>query len=185
MQVIAAQLRLPLPVEDLRGLPAGEREARGAAAARRRRRSAPFDLERGPLLRARLLRLGEDEHWLLLTLHHIVTDGWSIGRAVRASSRRSTARAAAGEPSPLPALPVQYADYAVWQREWLQGEVLEQQLAYWKPALAELPALELPTDRPRPAIASYRGGRVVFEIDAALTRRAEGARPRASARRCS
>ena len=107
---------------------------------------------------------------MLLTLHHIVTDGWSSGVLSRELSALYAAHCR-GEARGLPALPVQYADYAVWQREWLQGEVLEQQLAYWKPALADLPALELPTDRPRPAIASFRGERIDFEIDEALTRR--------------
>src|SRR4029079_487601 len=104
------------------------------------------------------LRLSEHEHWLLLTLHHIITDGWSSGGLQRGRSALYAARCR-GESAGLPALPVQYADYAVWQREWLQGDVLEQQLGYWKQALAELPALDLPTDRPRPAIASFRGGR--------------------------
>jgi hypothetical protein len=112
----------------------------------------------------------EQEHWLLLTLHHIITDGWSSGVLSRELSELYAAHVA-GEASGLPALPVQYADYAVWQREWLQGEVLEQQLAYWKPALAGLPALELPTDRPRRRIASFRGERIIVELDEALTRR--------------
>jgi len=155
VQVIAAKLRIGLEVEDLTGLGAEEREAE----ARRRAKEevqTPFDLERAPLIRARLLRVREQEHWLLLTLHHIITDGWSSGVLARELSELYAAHDR-GEASSLPALPVQYADYAVWQREWLQGEVLEQQLAYWKPALADLPALELPTDRPRPPIASFRG----------------------------
>src|SRR5204863_1377354 len=128
-----------------------------------------FDLERGPLFKARLLRLGDSEHWLLLTLHHIVTDGWSAGVMRRELSALYEAFCEKSAP-PLPELPVQYADYAVWQRESLQGKALEAQLAYWKQALAGLPVLELPTDRPRPAVASYRGGRVVFELTEALTR---------------
>ncbi len=169
VQVIAAQLRIGPEVEDLTGLAAVER----AGEARRRAQEeaqTPFDLERAPLLRARLLRLDEQEHWLLLTLHHIITDGWSAGVLSRELSALYAAHCR-GEASGLPALPVQYADYAVWQREWLQGEVLEQQLAYWRSALAGLPTLELPTDRPRPAIATFRGGRINFEIDEALTRR--------------
>ena len=105
---------------------------------------------------------------MLLTLHHIITDGWSSGVLLRELSALYAAHCR-GEASALPALPVQYADYAVWQREWLQGEVLEQQLAYWKPALAGLPALELPTDRPRPAIATFGGDECVVELDAELT----------------
>ena len=169
VQAIDAELDLPLPVEDLRALPESER----AGEARRRARAegrAPFDLARGPLLRARLLRLGETEHWFLLTLHHIATDGWSNGVLWRELPVLYGA-CRDNQPSPLPELPVQYADYAVWQREWLQGEALEEQLGFWKRMLADLPALDLPTDRSRPPIASHRGDRVAFEIDADLTRR--------------
>src|SRR5207245_9999709 len=168
VQVIAPELKLRLEVEDLGALPEPEREAE----ARRRAKEAaaqPFDLERGPLLRARLLRLGESEHWLLLTLHHIVTDGWSSGVLRRELSLLYEAFRE-GRPAPLPELPVQYADYAMWQREWLQGDALAEQLSYWKQALAELPVLELPTDRPPPAVQSYRGGRLAFELGEDLTR---------------
>jgi amino acid adenylation domain-containing protein len=168
VQVIAPEFKFGLEVDDLSAVPTREREAE---AQRRTREAAaqPFDLERGPLLRARLLRLGESEHWLLLTLHHIVTDGWSSGVLWRELSVLYEAFRE-GRPSPLPELAVQYADYAVWQREWLRGEVLEEQLSYWKKALADLPVLELPTDRPRPAVASYRGGRLGFELGEDLTR---------------
>ncbi|HEY2967008.1 MAG TPA: condensation domain-containing protein, partial [Casimicrobiaceae bacterium] len=168
VQVIAPELKLELKVEDLSALAAPEREAE---ARRRAEEEAaqPFDLERGPLLRVRLLRLAESEHWLLLTLHHIVTDGWSSGVLRRELSVLYEAFRE-GRPSPLPELPVQYADYAVWQREWLRGEVLGEQLSYWKEALADLPVLELPTDRPRPGVPSYRGGRVAFELGDELSR---------------
>ena len=168
VQLIAAEQRMAFAVEELGALAAEER----AAEARRRVQEEahrPFDLERGPLIRARLLRLAEREHWLQLTLHHIITDGWSSGVLARELSELYGARRR-GEEASLPALPVQYADYAVWQREWLRGEVLEQQLAYWKPALAELPVLELPADRPRPAVASFRGGRTSFVLERELTR---------------
>jgi hypothetical protein len=167
VQVIAAELELNLGVEDLAAIPAPLRETEARRLAQEEAQ-VPFSLESGPLLRVRLLRLSEDEHWLLLTLHHIVTDGWSSGVLARELSvlYRSYASDVA---NPLPPLPVQYADYAVWQREWLQGPVLEQQLAYWKPALAGLPVLELPTDRPRPALASFRGGQVAFEIEEDVT----------------
>ena len=158
VQVIAARLRVELAVEDLTGLAAGEREGEARRRAQEEAQT-PFDLERAPLLRARLLRVHEQEHWLLLTLHHIITDGWSSGVLARELSELYGAHCR-GEASGLPGLPVQYADYAVWQREWLQGEVLEQQLAYWKPALAGLPALELPTDRPRPPMASLPRRRI-------------------------
>jgi len=128
---------------------------------------APFDLD-GPLFRARLLRLAREDHWLLLTLHHIVTDGWSMGVLWRELALLYEARCR-GQEAALAPLPVQYADYALWQREWLQGAVLERQLGYWKRALADVPALELPTDRRRPLVSSYRGARVRFELAPALT----------------
>ncbi|HEV3049518.1 MAG TPA: condensation domain-containing protein, partial [Longimicrobium sp.] len=119
--------------------------------------SAPFDLERGPLFRGRLVRMAADDHVLLLTMHHIVSDGWSMGVLHRELGALYAAFAR-GEGDPLPPLPVQYADYAVWQREQLRGEVLDRQIGYWKERLAGAPALlELPTDRPRPPVQSHRG----------------------------
>jgi len=169
VQVIAPALEFVLEVTDLSALPRQEREAAGQRSAQEEA-AQPFDLERGPLFRARLLRLGAAEHWLLLTMHHIVTDGWSSGVLRRELSVLYEAFGK-GRPSPLPELRVQYADYAVWQREWLQGEVLEAQLSYWKEALKDLSVLDLPTDRPRPAVASYRGERSRFELEEDLTRR--------------
>ena len=168
MQVITPQLEIALHVEELGGSTLSERECEARQRARAEARAA-FDLERGPLIRARLLRLTPSEHWLLLTLHHIVTDGWSSGVITRELVALYNAYDQ-GEASPLPALPVQYADYATWQRQWLQGEVLERQLDYWRHALAEAPVLDLPTDRPRPALASHQGGRVPFEVPEPLTR---------------
>src|SRR5215213_7048183 len=140
----------------------------------------PFDLEAGPLLRVRLLRLSEREHVLLLTMHHIVSDGWSMGVLVRELCALYETFSQGGE-SPLPPLTVQYADYAQWQREHLTGEVLEQQLQYWREQLAGAPALlELPADRPRPAVQSFRGARESGRLGAGWTRelqelsRAEG-----------
>ncbi|MEO8305003.1 MAG: amino acid adenylation domain-containing protein [Betaproteobacteria bacterium] len=167
VQVIDAALELPIEVVDLEPLGPSAREAEARRLAQVEAQT-PFDLEQGPLLRLRLLRLSQNEHWLLMTLHHIVTDGWSSGIVARELSVLYRSQHL-GEASPLAPLPVQYADYAVWQRDWLQGDVLEQQLAYWKPALANLAVLELPTDRPRPALASYRGRKVNFEIDERLT----------------
>src|SRR5581483_10677364 len=115
-----------------------------------------FNLTTGPLLRMRLARLGALEHVLFFAMHHIVSDGWSMGVLVREFMELYGAFSA-GRPSPLAELPIQYADYAVWQRGWLQGEVLEKQLEYWKQQLAGAPVLELPTDRVRPAARSYRG----------------------------
>src|SRR6185503_1558579 len=117
----------------------------------------PFDLQRGPLLRVQLLQLSEDEHVLLVTMHHIVSDGWSMGVLVREVAALYTAFSS-GQPAALEELPIQYADYAVWQREWLREEVLERQLSYWREQLAGAPAvLELPSDHPRPAVQSFRG----------------------------
>ena len=167
-QVIAAASPLVLEVEDLASVPAAARETRARSRAEDEA-ALPFDLDRGPLLRARLLRLSAGEHWLLLTLHHIISDRWSSAILARELSLLYGAFSR-GDASPLGELPVQYADFAVWQRERLQGDALERLLAYWKPALAELPTLELPTDRPRPPVASHRGGRLAFEIDEGLTR---------------
>src|SRR4029079_10753694 len=103
----------------------------------------PFDLGRGPLLRVKLLRLGQEQHILLLTLHHIIADGWSMGVLVREVSLLYTA-ALNSQAADLPPLAIQYADYALWQREWLAGDVLEQQVAYWRDQLAGAPSLDLP-----------------------------------------
>ncbi len=168
VQVIAPNLRLTLPVEDLRELPETEWETEahrlytGAA-------QQPFDLAQGPLLRVTLLRLGEEEHVLLLTMHHIVSDGWSMGIFNRELSTLYEAFSA-GKPSPLPDLSTQYADFAVWQRQWLQGEVLEKQLSYWKQQLGGgLPVLELPTDRPRPTTQTFQGANESLVLSKDLT----------------
>ena len=145
-----------MPVVELQAQPESERDAqvRKLAVEEARR---PFNLSRGPLVRARLLRLGEEEHVLLLTLHHIITDAWTSGILFRELAALYEAFSL-GRPSPLAELPIQYADYASWQREHLQSEVLAQHLSYWKEQLAGAPAvLELPTDRARPAVQSFRG----------------------------
>jgi amino acid adenylation domain-containing protein len=148
---------------DLRRLPAEEREAEALRLARAES-LAPFDLAAGGLLRATLYTLSEREHFLSLGVHHIVADGWSIGLLL-AETTALYAAFAAGEPSPLPPLPMQYADYAVWQRERLTGEVLAGELDYWRQRLAGAPPLlELPADRPRPAVQGYRGGSVRLRI---------------------
>jgi amino acid adenylation domain-containing protein len=158
MQVIAPaeEWRSRLPLVDLACLSDGERQAQASALALAEARR-PFDLRRGPLLRLTLLRLGEQEHILLLTMHHIVSDGWSAGVLLREVGALYSAFAQ-GLPSPLPELPIQYADFAVWQRDWLAGENLAAQLAFWKQQLLGAPRqLELPTDRPRPAQQTYNG----------------------------
>jgi amino acid adenylation domain-containing protein len=116
----------------------------------------PFDLVSGPLVRAMLLQLADDTHILLLIIHHISYDGWSAGILLHELTTFYEAFQG-GRPAPLAELPIQYADFAVWQREWLQGDRLAEQLAYWKPRLTNVPTLQLPTDRPRPRLQSYRG----------------------------
>ncbi|HEX8242563.1 MAG TPA: condensation domain-containing protein, partial [Longimicrobium sp.] len=167
VQVIAPFAGFALPVEDLSGLGEADREA----ALRRRvgeeaRRA--FDLSAGPLFRAALLRLGAEDHVLLLSMHHIVSDGWSMGVLDRELAALYAAYRE-GRESPLPEPGVQYADYAVWQREHLRGEVLERQLSYWRERLADAPALlELPTDHPRPAVQTFRGAQARIELSAEL-----------------
>ena len=157
VQVIAAVGDASLLMVDLGGLGTAEREAAVADLATLWARR-PFDLAAGPLLRAGLLRLDEVEHVLLLSLHHIVSDGWSM-RVLFRELKLLYEAYAAGAPSPLPELPVQYADFAAWQRVWLEGEALEGELAYWRDRLAGAPAvLTLPADRPRPRVQGFRGG---------------------------
>ncbi|HYO16870.1 MAG TPA: condensation domain-containing protein, partial [Thermoanaerobaculia bacterium] len=173
---------LALPVIDLAGLPDEARE--GAARDLVKEEGArPFDLASGRVLRASLLKLGEGEFRVYLTFHHIAADGWSIGVFLRELSALYEAFAA-GRPSPLPEPGVQYGDFAVWQREWLRGEALDGQISWWREALAGLPeVLDLPADRPRPAVRSSRGAHLPVAFDRetaagirALARR-EGATP--------
>ena len=118
----------------------------------------PFDLDRGPLLRVQLIHIKDDDHVLALNMHHIVSDGWSMGVLFRELSALYRGYCA-GTPTSLPELPIQYADYSVWQREWLQGENLDIQLSYWRKQLDGLSTLQLPTDHPRPPVQAYRGSR--------------------------
>ena len=171
VQLVEEAARVELPVIDLAALEPVERE-REVARLAAEEAQAPFDLARGPLLRAQLLRLGPSEWVFLLTLHHVVADGWSLGVVFRELAALYEAFAL-GRPSPLPELAVQYADFALWQREWLRGERLERQLAYWERRLDGLPVLELPTDRPRPAVQRYRGASHSFTLPGSL---AEGLR---------
>ncbi|HEU4560998.1 MAG TPA: amino acid adenylation domain-containing protein, partial [Longimicrobium sp.] len=170
VQVIAPFAGFALPVEELSGLGEADREA----MARRRageEAARPFDLAAGPLFRAALLRLGEDDHVLLLSVHHIVGDGWSMGVLYQELSALYEAYRE-GRTSPLPELPVQYADYALWQREHLRDAVLERKLAYWRERLADAPALlELPTDHARPAVRTFRGAYERIELPLELLER--------------
>ncbi len=165
VQEIAAPSGWTLPVEDFSPTAAAEEALR------------PFDLARGPLLRTRLLRITPEHHVLLVTVHHVAADLWGVGVLIR-----EVAEIYAG--ADLPELPVQYADFAVWQREWLNGAELERQLAFWRRELAGAPpALELPTDRPRPPVESFRGASLPLALGSELSRglqalgRARGATP--------
>jgi amino acid adenylation domain-containing protein len=167
-QVVLPPAPFALPVVDLSALRRAARDAQALALTGEEAGRA-FDLTQGPLLRGALLRLDADDHVALLTLHHIAGDGWSLGLLVKEVSALYAA-AAASRPSPLPELPVQYADFAAWQRSWLTGEVLEQEVSYWSRRLAGLPPLlELPTDRPRPAVQTFRGASRPLALPAELT----------------
>ena len=203
VQAIASTLTVPLPVIDLRsrsvsvgeaalkglgesrsvsvgeaalkGLKELETEARRITTQEAQR---PFDLSKDPFLRVTLLRLDESEYVLLLVLHHIVSDGWSMGVLIRELAALYTAFASCKDDKfsvskPLPELPIQYADFAHWQREWLQGEVLETQLAYWRQQLDGISILNLPTDRPRPAVQSYRGATQLLQLPKTLSKALE------------
>jgi len=163
VQVVLPPAPLALPPEEVGG-------AEAARDAARREAEAPFDAERGPLFRARLLRVAADEHVILLTMHHAVGDGWSLDVLFR----ELTALYAAfvrGEPSPLAELPVRYADYSAWQREQVSGARLDAELAHWRSALSGAPAvLDLPADRPRPASQSFRGAIHRFDLPAGTLR---------------
>jgi hypothetical protein len=168
VQVIAPELHLPLPVTDLCSLPEAEREMAATQYAKQEALQG-FDLTRGPLLRPSILRLGEQNHVLFLTTHHIVSDAWSSSILLRELGVLYTAKVER-KPSPLPPLPVQYADYSVWQRDQLQGQIAEQELAYWRKQLLGAPTLlALPTDRPRAAAQSFRGAKHTVVVGKELT----------------
>ncbi|HLM55062.1 MAG TPA: amino acid adenylation domain-containing protein [Pyrinomonadaceae bacterium] len=170
VQVVAPRLTLTIPVEDLSHLTEVERAEQVKRTAARLR-GRPFDLARGPLVGAALVRLAEEEHLFWFLMHHIVSDGWSIGVLLKELSAAYEAFAAGRRPE-LSELPIQYADFAVWQREWLRGETLARQMRFWKERLAgKVPALELPTDRPRPPVQSYRGAILTHLVDTGLTGR--------------
>ena len=171
-QVITVAQPVRLSPVDLSGLPTHEQAAESQRLIEEEVRR-PFDLARGPLFRAHLLKLAAREHVLALVMHHIVSDGWSMGILVSELSRLYAAFKEDAPPG-LPELPIQYADYAVWQREQLTGAALEEQLGYWRECLGgESPVLELPADRTRPPVQSYRGAEELSEVDERL---AEGLR---------
>ncbi len=168
VQVVAAPAPLNLPVTDLRELPLGEREAQLDEILTREAHE-PFDLARGPLLRVKLVRQADDEHVLLVTMHHIVSDGWSLDLFLKELATLYQAYREGAE-SPLPQLPVQYADFASWQRNWLQDEKLGSLLGYWVKQLEGAPPLlELPNDHQRPASRSYNGAKHSVMLPQSLT----------------
>ena len=167
VQVIEPASEVPLPVVDLSIMPEGERESE-AIRILETEAQRPFMLSSDRMLRALLVRLAEEHHVLLLNMHHIATDGWSAAVLMR-DLTALYATALGLDAPPLPALPIQYADYAVWQRTWLQGQALEQQLAFWRETLAGAPpVLQLSTDRPRPTAQTYNGGVHDFNVPADL-----------------
>ena len=169
MQVIEDQVSLRIVLEDISALPEQERSSQAQKLVQEEAQKS-FDLQCVPLMRAKLLRLGEQEHILALTLHHIIADGWSLGIVVREMSVRYTSFDA-GIPFRLEELPIQYADYSMWQREWLASGVMQRQLEYWKKQLDGITPLELPTDHPRPSLQSYRGKTICFQVPPVLTQK--------------
>ncbi len=166
VQVVAECLHLSLEIRDLSGEANAEQYAQQLVQEEAQR---PFDLSEGPLICSGLLKVAERDHIFLLTLHHVISDGWSMGVLMQ---ELSTLYRTFGthQPSPLIELPIQYADYAVWQREWLQGDVLQEQLSYWTRVLEGAPpVLELPTDRPRPAVLTHHGASVEFDLGTELS----------------
>jgi amino acid adenylation domain-containing protein len=167
VQIIVEAQPFKLPVEDLSDLPTNARE-QVASERITREGERPFDLKDEDLMRARLYRLADDEHLLLLSLHHIIADGWSLGVLVREVSALYKAHLA-GVPSPLEELSIQYVDFAHWEREWLAGDRLEAQLSYWKRQLGgTLPLPSLPTDLPRPAVLKHHGAQLTQNLSADL-----------------
>ena len=172
VQLIAPAEPIQIPLVELGDIPAPRREAEAQRLAVEEARD-PFDLAQGPLFRAKLLRLGSEDHLLLLTLHHIVSDGWSMGVLFKELGVLYEAFTTGATPT-LPELPIQYADYAAWQRDWLQGQVLEAQLSYWRHQFrTELAPLQLPSNRPSPARQTNEGAQLSFTLPAELTERLE------------
>jgi amino acid adenylation domain-containing protein/FkbM family methyltransferase len=169
VQLIHPAAAVKLPLVELSHLRAEEREEKVTQLAQAEA-AQPFDLSHGPLLRAQLLRLSESEHVVLFNMHHIVSDGWSIAVLIKEVGALYTTFSA-GEPSPLEDLSIQYADFALWQRDYLEGDRLEQQLAYWRRQLHDAPTLlDLPTDHPRPAVQGYSGALHTFSLSAELSK---------------
>ncbi len=164
--IISPVKPLYLPLLDISELPVNQREAQVKQLALAEAQQ-PFDLNNGLLLRVKILLLSKEEHLLLVTIHHIAFDGWSLGIFIQEFSTLYAAFST-GKSSPLAELPIQYADFSYWQNQWLQGEVMEKELSYWKQQLANLPVLELPTDYPRPKIQTFRGTKQHLELSKEL-----------------
>jgi len=170
MQIVEPTVDLVLAEHDVSALPEPAREREWQRVVQEQGRQ-PFDLAHAPLVRATMVHWSAQEHRLLLTIHHIIADEWSMELLQREVSQLYEAFAH-GRPSPLPAVPIQYADFACWQREWVRGDVLQRQLAYWREALTGAPAvLDLPTDKPRPAVQSFRGATEFFALPVPLVER--------------
>ncbi|MDZ8263386.1 non-ribosomal peptide synthetase [Nostoc sp. ChiQUE01b] len=167
VQIIIPALSILIHLVDLRSLSESEKDTE-IQRLRIEEFQQPFNINRGPLLRAALIQIDAEESLLLLSIHHIVFDGWSVSVLFQELTLLYQAFAN-GLPSPLAELPIQYADFAVWQRQWLQGKVISEQLSYWKQQLADLPILQLPSDRPRPAIQTYRGARQPLALSKSLS----------------
>jgi amino acid adenylation domain-containing protein len=167
VQVIRDQFHIKVKTVDLSGLSANDRQA-GTAQFTSAEIAKPFDLEQGPLLRVVLLKLAKSHHVALMTMHHIISDAGSLEIMMRELTTLYAVYAA-DKPSPLLELRIQYGDFAMWQKNWMQGEVLEKQLAYWRGILSgELPILEMPTDHQRPAVPTYRGSMQYFDFPDSL-----------------
>ncbi|NEP26961.1 amino acid adenylation domain-containing protein, partial [Moorena sp. SIO3I6] len=167
VQIIQPSFELELPKKDLSGLTPSEATTKLQQLLQQENEQR-FNLDLDPPIRAQLFQLGTTEHILQITLHHIASDGWSLKVLPKELSAIYTATLE-DQPSPLPSLPIQYADFAVWQKNYLQGETLENQLNYWKQKLQDLPQLQLPIDHPRPAVETFRGAGIPINIPAALT----------------
>ena len=168
MQIVHPASTMSLSTTDLRN---GETSQREEVLQRylQDHASQPFDLDQGPLLRVGIVQINNDEHVVHLCMHHIISDGWSMSVLFKELTALYSAHHA-GKPSPLPDLPIQYADYAIWQRNWLVGEELERQLSYWKKQLDNLPTLQLPTNRPRPTMQTFRGSSQTLDLSGQLSR---------------
>ncbi|MCT7951959.1 amino acid adenylation domain-containing protein [Ancylothrix sp. C2] len=167
LQLIHPNLTLPLPIINLQNIPATEQQKQTQKIATEEAKK-PFDLATGPLFKTTLLQLSEAQFILLLNLHHIVADGWSIGVLIQEFATLYT-NFQKNQPLTLPQLPLQYADFSEWQRQYLQGEILETQLNYWQQKLKEITPLNLPTDRPRPPLPTYKGAKQHLTLSPPLT----------------